>query len=54
MSSSGEGDLLQERFELAAEHMRANSTLKLSNEDKLRLYGYFKQVKSIHVFFKKI
>lgn len=33
-----------ERFERAAEYMRTNSALKLSNEQKLQLYGYFKQV----------
>ena len=32
------------RFERAAEYMRSNSSLKLSNEQKLQLYGYYKQV----------
>ena len=40
MSADGE----QERFERAAEHVRSNSALRLNNEQKLQLYGYFKQV----------
>lgn len=32
------------RFLRAAERMRTNSSLSLNNEQKLELYGYFKQV----------
>ena len=35
---------VKERFERAAEHMRTNTSLQLNNEQKLQLYGYFKQV----------
>ena len=31
-------------FEAAAERMRLNTGLQLSNEQKLELYGYYKQV----------
>lgn len=31
-------------FESAAERMRLNASLHLSNEQKLELYGYYKQV----------
>ena len=31
-------------FEQAAERMRANTGLNLTNEQKLDLYGYYKQV----------
>ena len=34
----------RERFERAAEFMRTASGLRLANEQKLQLYGYFKQV----------
>ena len=37
-------DQLKERFKRAAERMRANVGLSLSNEEKLELYGYYKQV----------
>ena len=37
-------DGLDERFQRAAERMRENGSLKLSNEDKLELYSLFKQV----------
>ena len=36
---------LEERFKRAAERMRQNTALVLSNEAKLELYGFFKQVK---------
>lgn len=39
-----DGPGLTERFERAAERMRLNSGLKLTNEDKLELYSLFKQV----------
>lgn len=32
------------RFLRAAERMRSNSSLNLNNDQKLELYGYFKQV----------
>lgn len=35
---------LEERFKRAAERMRQNTALVLSNEAKLELYGFFKQV----------
>ena len=35
---------VEERFERAAEYMRSATELRLSNEQKLQLYGYFKQV----------
>ena len=35
---------LDERFKRAAERMRQNTSLVLSNESKLELYGFFKQV----------
>lgn len=35
---------LEERFKRAAERMRQNTALVLSNESKLELYGFFKQV----------
>ena len=34
----------RERFERAAEFMRNATSLRLSNDQKLQLYGYFKQV----------
>ncbi len=37
-------DGVAERFQRAAERMRQNGSLKLSNEDKLELYSLFKQV----------
>ena len=39
----GDGEL-EERFKEAAERMRQNTALVLSNEAKLELYGFFKQV----------
>lgn len=39
-----EPESLEDRFQLAAERMRQNTALSLSNEQKLQLYGYFKQV----------
>lgn len=38
------GGGLEERFKGAAERMRQNTALVLSNEAKLELYGFFKQV----------
>lgn len=38
------GSALEERFQSAAERMRQNTALVLSNEHKLELYGFFKQV----------
>ena len=35
---------LEERFKRAAERMRQNTALVLSNDSKLELYGFFKQV----------
>lgn len=35
---------VEERFQRAAERMRANTGLSLSNEEKLELYGHYKQV----------
>ena len=37
---------LESQFEKAAERMRSNTALSVSNEHKLQLYGYFKQVRS--------
>lgn len=37
-------DDLESRFKRATERMRANTSLSLSNENKLSLYGYYKQV----------
>ena len=37
---------LEESFKRAAERMRQNTALVLSNEAKLELYGFFKQVKA--------
>ena len=34
----------EDRFQRAAERMRLNKSLKLGNEQKLQLYGLFKQV----------
>ncbi len=42
MADDGAG--VAERFQRAAERMRQNGSLKLSNEDKLELYSLFKQV----------
>ena len=39
-----DGALVEERFKRAAERMRQNTALVLSNDCKLQLYGYFKQV----------
>jgi hypothetical protein len=39
----GDGGL-EGRFRGAAERMRQNTALVLSNEAKLELYGFFKQV----------
>ena len=36
-----------DRFELAAQRMRENKALSLSNESKLQLYGYYKQVSTL-------
>ena len=41
--SSGGGEA-EDRFERAADYMRKAPNLKLSNEQKLKLYGYYKQV----------
>ena len=41
---SGSGGEVEDRFEQAAEYMRNSQNLKLSNEQKLQLYGFFKQV----------
>lgn len=41
MSDDGE----RARFEQAAEYIRRDTTLNLSNEQKLQLYSYFKQVR---------
>ena len=35
---------LELRFQRAAARMRSNSSLRLGNDQKLQLYGYFKQV----------
>ena len=35
---------LELRFQRAAARMRSNTSLRLSNDQKLQLYGYFKQV----------
>ena len=35
---------LEERFKRAAERMRQNTALVLANEQKLELYGFYKQV----------
>lgn len=35
---------LELRFQRAAARMRSNTSLRLSNDQKLLLYGYFKQV----------
>ena len=44
MASVDDDGALEERFGRAAERMRQNTSLVLSNESKLELYGYFKQV----------
>ena len=41
--TSSEEDL-ELRFQRAAARMRSNTSLRLSNDQKLLLYGYFKQV----------
>lgn len=41
--ASSEEDL-ELRFQRAAARMRSNTSLRLSNDQKLLLYGYFKQV----------
>ena len=38
-------DSLEERFRLASQRMRTNTTLKLGNNQKLEIYAYFKQVR---------
>lgn len=38
-----EHEVVNARFSRAAERMRTNSSLNLNNEQKLELYGYFKQ-----------
>lgn len=35
-----------DRFELAAQRMRDNRGLSLTNEQRLQLYGYYKQVRA--------
>ena len=37
-------DDVEQLFKRAAERMRANKSLSLNNEEKLSLYGYYKQV----------
>ena len=44
MEASSEEDL-ELRFQRAAARMRNNTSLRLGNDQKLLLYGYFKQVK---------
>ena len=47
MAATGEDggeSALEERFQKAAERMRQNAGLVLANEQKLELYGYYKQV----------
>lgn len=39
-------DDVEQLFKRAAERMRANKSLSLNNEEKLSLYGYYKQVTS--------
>lgn len=41
-------------FEAAAERMRANTSIRLSNEQKLEIYGYYKQVQIIVELILKI
>ena len=36
--------LEEERFSRAADRMRANTALKLTEKQRLELYGYYKQV----------
>ena len=43
-SEDGGDKALEERFQRAAERMRQNTGLVLANEQKLELYGYYKQV----------
>ena len=43
MEASSEEDL-ELRFQRAAARMRNNTSLRLGNDQKLLLYGYFKQV----------
>ena len=43
-SGMDEDGALEERFKRAAERMRQNTALVLSNESKLELYSLFKQV----------
>ena len=45
-ASCGMDDSLEERFRLAAQRMRTNTTIKLSNDQKLEIYAYFKQVRT--------
>ena len=45
-ASCGMDDSLEERFRLAAQCMRNNTTIKLSNDQKLEIYAYFKQVRT--------
>ena len=45
----GDGGL-EERFKEAAERMRQNTALVLSNEAKLELYSFFKQVHDSMVY----
>ena len=47
----GDGEL-EERFKEAAERMRQNTALVLSNEAKLELYGFFKQVHDDSMVYK--
>ena len=39
-----EEDDMRDEFDKAAEWMRTNGTIKVSTDQKLRLYGFFKQV----------
>ena len=40
----GPAESVSERFKKAAEWMRNNKSLKLSNAQKLNIYGLYKQV----------
>ena len=43
-------DSVEERFRLASDVIKRATKLKLSNDDKLKLYAFFKQVRGYWSF----
>lgn len=51
MMEAEEAEGLELRFQRAADRMRSNSSLRLGNDQKLQLYGYFKQVTRVWIYY---